>query len=133
MRDAAGEVHHIKSALHFPARIRHHLSVLGGDHMRKVIQVCRDELAELEHHLRATRHRRIGPGRKSTRRVLDGRDDILARGKIHARLDLAGVGIEDVGKTGAAAAARGAHDMVVKLAHSLGPRPTETASGIILK
>ena len=103
--DAAGELDVLEAAGHLAEGVGQHLAVLGGEEGGDLLAVGVDQLAEVEHHLRAARQRRGPPRRERGGGGGDGGVDLLDRGELDLGLLLAGGRVPD-----RAGAARGAGD-----------------------
>src|SRR5690606_21892074 len=103
MRDTAGELDHLKAALHVAARVRKDLAMLGRKHGRKLIHIGFEKALEFEHHAGAALRIRRRPARKRLRRHLDRRPEFRRAGKRRSGRDLARIRICYVTETAAAA------------------------------
>jgi hypothetical protein len=99
VRNSAGEFNDFKAALNVTLAVGDDLAVFGRQQFRQFVHVDVQQALELEHHPGAAL--RIGrrPGRLGRLGVGDGGVQLRGRGQGDARLDLAGVGVEDVAKT----------------------------------
>jgi hypothetical protein len=117
MRDTARELNDFQAAHDVALGVGDDLAVLGRQQLRQLIHVGVEQAHEVEHHPRPAL--RIGrrPGRLGRLGVGDGGVQLRGRGQRHARLDLAGVGIEDVAETAGRALDGATADEVGDAAH----------------
>ncbi len=99
MRDAAGKFDDFQTALNIAFGIGNDLAVFGRQPMRQVVHIAFDQTLEFEHDTGAALRIGGGPGWKRPRGRGDRGRHFVAGGQGHARLNLAGIGIEDVAKT----------------------------------
>ena len=100
VRDAAGELDVLEAAGHLAQRVGQHLAVLGREVRGDLLAVGVDQLAEVEHHLRAARQRRRPPRRERVGGGGDGGVDLLDRGQLDLGLLLAGGRVPDRARCG---------------------------------
>ena len=96
VRDAAGEFDHFQSALDVALGVGDGLAVLRGEQLGEAVEFPLRQLEELEQHPRAAL--RIGGGPRGLRRlgVGDRRFHFRLVGGADLRLNLAGIGVEQV-------------------------------------
>ena len=118
MRDAAGELDHLQAALDVALGVGDDLAVLAGKDLGQFVDPAFDQSLEFEHHPRAAlrigrRPADLGPGGG-----LNGGVEFVGGGEGDARLNLPGIGIEDVAEaTGGPVDGRSVHEML-NLAHA---------------
>ena len=96
VRNAAGELANLDTALNVTVRIRDRLAVLHGEHLGQRFLFAGDQLQELKEHPGA--HLRVlgGPGRLCGGRVLDRGAHLVGAGKCDLGLHLPGIGVVDI-------------------------------------
>ena len=117
MRNAAGEFHHLETALDVAARVGQGLAVFGGEQLGEAVVFLLHQVEKLEHHARAPLRIGRGPGRLRGLRIGDGVLDLGMLGERHFGLHLAGIGIEDVAESSGGPFDRLAADEMADLAH----------------
>ena len=131
MRDAAGELDHFEAALDVAAGVGNRLAVLGGEQRREAVEFLLHQVEKLEH-ARARgaagwwRPRPAAPPARIGDRVLD----LGMLGQRDPRLDLAGIGIEDVAEAARPALDGLAADEMADLTHRGSPVAAPAAAPV---